>query len=218
MKIAIDGPSASGKSSVARLVAEALGFLYLDTGAMYRTVSAAALRLNVPTSSGSKLAEMLRLHWGKVSFSEEEIRTPAVTDAVSEVSAHREVRDFLIGIQREIAKSGDIVMDGRDIGTVVLPDAELKIYLDASPEVRAKRRALQSGREYEEELKSIQNRDRYDSTREIAPLKRSEDALLVDTTEMTLSETVEKIVSAARSLRSSESSKSSKSSKSSMPL
>lgn len=197
MMIAIDGPSASGKSTVAKMVASRLGYTYLDTGAMYRKTSAMALARGVSTSDPAGLVKMLREEWNDTDINDERLRSKEVTAVVSEVSAHGEVRDFLIGIQRAFAEQHDIVMDGRDIGTVVLPDAHLKIYLDATAEVRARRRALESGRNFEEELESIKRRDYLDSTRKIGPLKRAEDAILIETSEMGIEEVVERIVNLA---------------------
>lgn len=197
MMIAIDGPSASGKSTVAKMVASRLGYTYLDTGAMYRKTSAMALARGVSTSDPAGLVKMLREEWNDTDINDERLRSKDVTAVVSEVSAHGEVRDFLIGIQRAFAEQHDIVMDGRDIGTVVLPDAHLKIYLDATAEVRARRRALESGRNFEEELESIKRRDYLDSTRKIGPLKRAEDAILIETSEMGIEEVVERIVNLA---------------------
>lgn len=198
MKIAIDGPSASGKSTVAKLVAARLGYTYLDTGAMYRKVSAMALERDIPVSDVDGIIKMLRMHWHNIEIEDARLRSEEVNMTVSEVSSHGAVRDFLIGIQREFASGNDTVMDGRDIGTVVLPDAELKIYLDATAEVRASRRVLQSGRNFEEELESIRRRDFLDSTRKIGPLKKAEDAILVDTTDIGIDETVDLIVNLAR--------------------
>lgn len=197
MMIAIDGPSASGKSTVAQMVAARLGYTYLDTGAMYRKVSAMALERGVSVSDPAALVKMLREEWYDTDIEDERLRSKEVTAVVSEVSAHGEVRNFLIGIQRAFAERHHIVMDGRDIGTVVLPDAGLKIYLDATAEVRAKRRAQESGRTFEEELESIKRRDHLDSTRKVGPLKRAEDAVLIDTSEMGIEEVVEKIVNLA---------------------
>lgn len=200
MRIAVDGPSASGKSTVARLVAERLGFRYLDTGAMYRTIAALALERGADPASERDLEAVMAEVFadGKLPQIEDEvIRSPEVSAVVSAVSAHVAVRKKLTEIQRNAADNGDIVMDGRDIGSVVLPDAELKIYLDASPEVRAQRRASQSGGDYDEILRAIRERDYKDMTKPVGALVRTEDAHYIDTSCMTIAEVVDSIAKLA---------------------
>ncbi len=209
VNIAIDGPAGAGKSTIAKIASSSLGFIYVDTGALYRTVGLNALRLGkdtknaeevVPTLNGLEVS--LRFVDGeqRVFLGEEDvssaIRQNEVSMAASNVSAIPAVREFLFGLQRDIAKKNNCVMDGRDIGTVVLPDAQIKIYLTASAEARADRRfkeLTEKGQsvDYETILKEIKERDYQDMNREIAPLKRADDAVLVDTTELTLEESIE---------------------------
>lgn len=193
MKIAIDGPSASGKSTIARLVAERFGFAYLDTGAMYRTVAAMALRHGVAVSDAEGILSLATDAPVFPSFSDEEIRTAEVSAVVSQVSSHPALRDLLVARQRLFAKDTDVVMDGRDIGTVVLPDADVKIYLDASAEVRARRRAAQSGRSEAEELAAVQKRDTLDKNKPVGALRVAEDAVLIDSSDLTVAQVVETI-------------------------
>ncbi|MGD9559185.1 MAG: (d)CMP kinase [Oscillospiraceae bacterium] len=198
--IAIDGPSGAGKSTLSSTLAEDLGFLYVDTGALYRTIGLAALRAGVPTKDEAALAALLpaidlqlrhvdgrqRVLLGGQDVSED-IRTEAVGMAASDVSAHPPVRAFLLETQRRLAREHDVIMDGRDIGTVVLPDATLKIFLTATAEDRAERRTQQlheSGQaaDYETVLADVRQRDYNDSHRAAAPLKQADDAVLLDTT------------------------------------
>ena len=203
--IAIDGPAGSGKSTVARLLSERLGCLYLDTGAMYRAVAYLALTDGVAPDDGPSLAALTRdAHVGsagdgRISARDrdvsDEIRRPAVSAAVSEVSAHPEVRDLLVAEQRRIAADRDVVMEGRDIGTVVFPDAAIKVYLVARPEVRAERRrkelvAKGEHTSTQETLAAIEARDRYDSMRAVSPLQKAADAVELDTSGMTIDEVV----------------------------
>jgi cytidylate kinase len=203
--IAIDGPAGSGKSTVARLLSRRLGFLYLDTGAMYRAVALLALRDGVALDDGPSLAALTRgarigftSRGGVVARDEdvsEDIRGRSVTAAVSEVSAHHEVRELLVAEQRRIADGRDVVVEGRDIGTVVFPGAALKVFLSATPPVRAERRRkeLVAKGEHmtpEETLAAIDARDRYDSSREVSPLRKARDAVEVDTSGMTIDEAV----------------------------
>jgi cytidylate kinase len=204
--IAIDGPAGSGKSTLARLLAARLGFAYLDTGAMYRAVAYLALRDGVATDDGSSLAALARE--ARISFAadgrivaaerdvSEEIRRPAVSAAVSEVSAHAEVRAVLLDEQRRIAADQDVVIEGRDIGTVVFPEAPVKLFLTASPEVRSERRRkeLIAGGEHvgaDETLQAMVARDAYDSSRAVAPLRRAADAVELDTSGLSIGEVVE---------------------------
>lgn len=210
--IAIDGPAGSGKSSVARLVAQRLGLVNLNTGAAYRAVALLALREGVDLEDGKalgRLAGRVRLEPGGVLVDgrrvpEGELRAPEVSAAASRVSAHPEVRRVLLPVQREAAerarRAGGAVVEGRDIGTVVLPDADLKVFLSASPEERARRRAAQTGREGEVERirRAILERDRQDSERAVSPLRPAPDAAVIDTTEMGLEEVVERVVRLAR--------------------
>ena len=203
--IAIDGPSGAGKSTAAKRVAEELGFLYVDTGAIYRTVGLSALRAGVEPNDGEKVTALLDglhidLDYGKDGLQHmylngedvtEEIRLPVISMYASNVSAIPSVRAFLLQKQRDLASSHNVIMDGRDIGTVVLPDADIKIFLTASPEERARRRFAElMGRgtdvSYEEVLSDIVQRDRNDTTRAAAPLRQAEDAILVDTTGISL--------------------------------
>jgi cytidylate kinase len=212
--VAIDGPAGSGKSSVARAVAERLQVANLNTGAAYRAVALLALREGVDFESGADLAALA----GRVDLSgdgvsidgvpvpEEELRTPEVSAAASTASVYPEVRWVLLSVQREAAREakwkGGAVVEGRDIGTVVLPDAELKIFLSAAPEERARRRAHQTGREAELERirEAMQTRDRRDSEREASPLRLAPDAVVLDTTELSLEGVVAKVLELARGL------------------
>lgn len=213
--VAIDGPAGSGKSSVARAVAERLGFAQLDTGATYRAVALVALGEEVDLADGASLAAIaggVDLTATGVFYRGEHIpdgtlRTPEVSAAASRVSAHRALREVLVERQRTAAREAQAasgaVVEGRDIGTVVLPDAELKVFLSASPEERARRRALQTGRG--EELgrirEAMRTRDRRDSERETSPLKPSPGAVVLDTTGLPLEEVVARIVELAREAR-----------------
>ncbi len=202
--IAIDGPAGSGKSSVARAVAGRLGFSDINTGAAYRAVAFLVLRGGLDPDNEEDLAAAagrIRLEGEGVLVDgepvpEEELRSPGVSAAASTVSASPRVRSVLLWVQREAAERaremGGAVVEGRDIGTVVLPEAELKIFLSASPEERARRRALQSGREKELERirEAMKTRDRRDTERETSPLKPAPDARIIDTTDLELEEVV----------------------------
>ena len=207
--VAIDGPSGAGKSSLARRCAAELGFLYVDTGAIYRTVGLAALRRGIDRKDEQAVAAILpelEIRMGYENGEQRmflngedvsgEIRLPEISMCASDVSAHAAVRDFLMEMQRKLARENCVIMDGRDIGTVVLPDAKLKIYLTASPEARAERRMKElqaNGLEqpFEEVLRDIIQRDEQDMNREVAPLRRAEDAVLVDTTDIGFDESFE---------------------------
>lgn len=201
--VAIDGPAGAGKSTMAKRVAEALGFLYVDTGAIYRTVGLAAFRAGVEDSAGT--AALLpglevELDYGADGLQHmflngedvtAEIRRPEISRCASRVSAIPEVRSFLLQKQRDLAATRNVVMDGRDIGTVVLPDADVKIFLTAAPEERARRRhaeLLERGMDstFEHVLADLTERDKNDMNRTVAPLRRAEDAVLVDTTGVSL--------------------------------
>jgi len=196
MLIAIDGPAGAGKSTVARAVAGALGFTYLDTGAMYRCIALAELR-----GAADPLACAIGLD-GAVTLDGEDvsaqIRTPQVSARASEVAARPAVRAALVDRQRELIAGGDYVAEGRDIGTVVAPDAELKVYLTASPQERARRRAAETGADADAVLADQQTRDERDETREHSPLRAADDAVQVDTTGLSIDEVVDRIVELAR--------------------
>ena len=215
MLVAIDGPAGSGKSSVARAVAGELGYIDLNTGAAYRAVALLALQEGVDLEDGDLLAEIARrvglgAEGARVDGSpvpEEDLRAPEVSAAASKVSAKPEVREVLLCVQREAAQEargeGGAVVEGRDIGTVVLPEADLKIFLQAAPEERARRRAHQTGRETELDRirEAIKKRDRQDSERETSPLKPAPDAVILDTTALSLDEVVSRVLDLARSLQ-----------------
>lgn len=203
--IAIDGPSGAGKSTMAKALASRLGFLYVDTGAIYRTLGLFALDNDVDPGDWSQVEPLLPRVSIRMDYADDglqhmylgdrdvtqAIRRPEISDAASKISAIPQVRAFLMDMQRDMAKSHHVVMDGRDIGTVVLPGADVKIFLTASPEERAARRCAElKGRgtpvDYETVLADIIERDARDSGRSAAPLKQAEDALLVDTTGITL--------------------------------
>jgi cytidylate kinase len=215
--IAIDGPVGAGKSTVAKLVARKLGYLYVDTGAMYRAVALKALRLGMDINDPivmAMLAEATDIQLQQQGDGSvrvfldgedvtEAIRTPEVSEASSIVSAHEGVRKVLAERQKAMAELGGVVMEGRDIQTVIAPDAEVKIFLTASLEERAKRRWLELQQKgisvsYEEVLQEVKERDERDKTRAIAPLRKAPDAVEIDTTGMTPEEVAEKIVELAR--------------------
>ena len=216
--IAIDGPSGAGKSTLARQAAKVLGFLYVDTGAIYRTLGLMALEKGVDPADPEAVQALLPQADIRLGYDSgdglqhmylcgrdvtEDIRRPEVSKAASSVSAIQPVRDFLLETQRELARQHDVVMDGRDIGTVVLPQADVKIFLTASPEARARRRCAeleQRGipQDLETVLAEIVERDRRDTTREAAPLRQAEDAVLVDTTKLDLPESLEALLAAVR--------------------
>lgn len=207
--IAIDGPSGAGKSSLARRTAEEMKLIYVDTGAIYRTVGLAARDRGISLGDAEAVSKILpelviemkydaagvqRMYLNGTDVSEE-IRQPQISMYASNVSAMPEVREFLLQMQRGMAEKYDVIMDGRDIGTVVLPKAQLKIFLTASPEIRAKRRHLElmekgDKSSYDEVLRDIITRDYNDSHRDIAPLKQAEDALLLDTSELNFDESL----------------------------
>ena len=213
--IAIDGPAGAGKSTVARELARRLGFFLLDTGAIYRSLALFAQQNGISWADGAKLgtlAETLPIRFGRGSedgavFLGEQvvttaIRSPEVSLGASQVSAHPEVRAMLLGLQRQLARSGPCVVEGRDIGTVVLPDAPLKIFLTASPEVRAQRRqkeleARGVKASAEATRREQEERDRHDLTRTTAPLKCADDAVLFDTSEHSLEQVLDALVSVA---------------------
>lgn len=207
--VAIDGPAGSGKGTVTKLVGEKLGLVYIDTGATFRCVALDMLQKNIKIEEENKIEDMLEKididmkKDGKIFLNGEDVTTRIrendVNGFVSQISTLRIVRNKLLKIQRNIADGKNVIMEGRDIGTVVFPDADVKIYLDASAEERANRRVKQNEEKgietsYEEVLKNIIDRDKRDSTREIAPLKKAEDAIYIDSTNMTIEEVGAEIV------------------------
>ena len=200
MLVAIDGPAGAGKSTVARAVAAALGFTYLDTGAMYRTVALASLRGAAdPTAVAIELTGDAVLADGEDVTAA--IRTPEVSEAASRISSEPRVRQALVAKQRELIGGGDWVAEGRDIGTVVAPDAEVKVWLTADPQERARRRAEQLGIDAARVLQEQVLRDERDASRAESPMKPADDAVEVDTTGLSIDEVVERIVGLARGVR-----------------
>ena len=210
--VAIDGPAGAGKSTIAKAAAKRFGFIYVDTGAIYRTVGLAVRRAGEDPHDEARIMALLpslsvRFGYGpdgtqRMLLNDEDvtglIRTPEISMYASAVSAHARVRTYLLDMQRDMARTASVVMDGRDIGTVVLPDAGLKVFLTASDEARAMRRYLElreKGAEdtYEAVLADIRERDRNDITRAAAPLRAADDAVLLDTTELTLDESIERM-------------------------
>ena len=215
--VAIDGPAGAGKSTIARRAASELGFVYMDTGAIYRTVAYAVLKAGKDPSDAASVAAFLPSitivpTWDEAGLQHmllcgEDvsglIRSPEVSQNASVVSAIGEVRAFLLETQRSVAREYSVIMDGRDIGTVVLPNADVKIYLTASAEVRAKRRFLELEQKntpttYEEVLEEMIRRDLRDTQRAVAPLRQAEDAVLLDTSEMNLEESIQAVISLVR--------------------
>ena len=211
--IAIDGPSGSGKSSMAKRLARYLGFIYVDTGAIYRTTGLACLRAGIDCKDEEEVMSLLPELDIRIAYDSDgeqkmylngedvssQIRLPEVSIAASDVSAHGAVRAFLLEMQRRFARENNVILDGRDIGTVVLPNADCKIYLTASAEVRAKRRMIEleakgTPQPYEDVLKDIEYRDYQDSHRESAPLKQADDAVLVDSSNLDIEQTFSKLL------------------------
>ncbi|WP_294824238.1 (d)CMP kinase [uncultured Eubacterium sp.] len=211
INVAIDGPAGAGKSTIAKAAAKELGFIYVDTGALYRAIAYNAVKtgaiddeqkiINMLDSTKVELkyvngVQVVYLNGEDVSAF---IRTPEISMGASKVSAIPQVRAFLLNLQREIASTNNVIMDGRDIATVVLPNADVKIFLFASPECRAERRykeLIEKGEEvsFDDVLKDVNQRDYQDSHREIAPLKPSDDSIMADTSELTLQESINLIV------------------------
>ncbi len=211
--IAIDGPAGAGKSTIAKKIAKKMNYIYVDTGAMYRAMALYLIRMGVEKDDKEKIEEICKNADITIEYKDGEqivllndenvnglIRTEEVGNMASVSSANGKVREKLVQLQKELAKKADVVMDGRDIGTCVLPNADTKVYLTASAEVRAKRRfdeLTQKGEscDLEKIKEDIIERDHRDMTREISPLKQAEDAVLVDSSNMTIDEVVEKIIS-----------------------
>ena len=210
--VAVDGPAGSGKGSITQIVAERLNLVTIDTGAMYRSVTLAMLEQNIGIDDLDKIVEILKNI--KIEFKEEEntkkvflngkdvtlkIRSKEVNEFVSPVSTIKIVREHLANLQREMAKKIDVIMEGRDIGTNVFPNADVKIYLDATPEERARRRFKQNEENgikipFDEILKNVKERDYIDSHREIAPLKKADEAIYIDSTGMTIEEEANEVI------------------------
>jgi len=207
MVIAIDGPAGAGKSTVARALAERLGFTYLDSGAMYRCVALAALERDAdpddPSAIGALAASLaIELDGERVALDGRDvgaaIREPRVTEAASRVSVHPQVREAMVAEQRRLIAAGRYVAEGRDIGTVVSPEAPLKVFLTASPEERARRRAAQTGEDHATVLAAQRERDARDEEREHSALRSAADAVELDTTGLPLDEVVDRVESLAR--------------------
>lgn len=203
MIVAIDGPAGAGKSSAARAAARALGFRHLDTGAMYRGVALALTRQGRPAADAASVAAAIQIDPGPpVRLDGEDVsvatRAPELGELASEVAADPEVRRAVVGHQRELVADGDWVAEGRDIGTVVAPGAELKLFLTASPAERARRRAAESGHAIEQVLEEIARRDERDRGRRHSPLRAAPDALVLDTTGEALEQVVARIVALVR--------------------
>lgn len=218
ISIAIDGPAGAGKSTIAKAVAKQLEYIYVDTGALYRSIALNAINSGTNTDNEAEINELLSNTKVEIKFIDGEqrvflnsqdvsdkIRTTEVSMMASKVSAIAAVRDFLLELQRGLARKNNVIMDGRDIGTVVLPQAQVKIFLTASAQCRAKRRykdylaAGNTKESYEQILADIQQRDYNDSHRAVAPLKPAEDSVIVDTSDDTLEQSVEKITAVVNS-------------------
>ncbi|MFA5351182.1 MAG: (d)CMP kinase [Candidatus Omnitrophota bacterium] len=213
MIVAIDGPAGAGKSTVAKILAKRLGFLYIDTGAMYRALTLKALENNIDIGDECKINELalktcidlrnnldgslsIILDGRDVSL---DIRRPRITQYVSDVSKIKGVRSVLVKMQRELGQKGNCVLEGRDIGTVVFPDAEKKFFIDASAEVRVSRRfkelkGLNQNVAEDDVAKDLSNRDKIDSTREVSPLRKADDAIYIDTTKLSIEGVVDKML------------------------
>ncbi len=207
MVIAIDGPAGAGKSTVARALAQRLGFTYLDSGAMYRAVALAGVEAGVGLDDGAAMGELARsleieLDGDRVALDGRDvsaaIRSPKVSAASSRVSVHPAVREALVARQRELIAAGRYVAEGRDIGTVVSPDSPLKVFLTASPEERARRRAEQTGEDPDAVLAAQRERDARDESREHSALRAADDAVELDTTGLALDQVVDRVVTLAR--------------------
>ena len=207
ISIAIDGPSGAGKSTLARSIAAKLGYLYVDTGAIYRTIGYYALTHGIDPKDGAAVTKSLPDIQVELTYGEDglqhmllngqdvtkEIRLPEVSLCASAVSAHPGVRTYLLEMQRQLARENSVIMDGRDIGTVVLPEADVKVYLTASAQARARRRCAElehrgTPEPFEKVLREIEERDWNDTHRDVAPLRQAEDAVLLDTTAMNFEE------------------------------
>lgn len=217
INVAIDGPAGAGKSSIAAAVAGKVGYIYVDTGALYRAVAYSVIKNGTDPSESEKVISLLSKLQVELKFVDkcqrvfvngedisDMIRTPEVSMGASVVSAIGEVRNFLFELQKKIARENNVIMDGRDIGTVVLPDAQLKIFLTASPQERARRRYEEikdkQDVSFDEILRDIIKRDENDMNRAVSPLRQAKDAVLVDTTEMSIEEVISCIEDMIRKL------------------
>lgn len=217
INIAIDGPGGAGKSTVARAVAKQLGFIYVDTGAIYRAIGLKFVRTGKSFTNENIISVLPGTELSLTHIDGEQhiiidgedvsslIRTQEISSAASKVSAVPEVRAFLLDLQRDIARKNNVIMDGRDVGTVILPNAEVKIFLTANVEVRARRRhrelmakGLETPDTFERVLKEVAERDKADSERATAPLKPAEDAVLVDTSDMNFEQSVQTVINIIR--------------------
>jgi cytidylate kinase len=225
LQIAIDGPAASGKTTVARRVAERLNVLYLDTGAMYRALAYAALHTQTDLDNENALVRLFsqnrirvtldrnaplgfRIYAGERDLSQSDLESPEVTAVVSTIAAHARVREAMVDAQRHIAESGPVVMAGRDIGTVVLPHAAVKVFLTASVQARVQRRRAQleeAGVDISahELTKEIEERDRLDENRAVSPLRKADDAIVIDSSELSVDQVVEQICERASAMEAS---------------
>ena len=213
INVAIDGPAGAGKSTIAKAAARELGYIYVDTGALYRTVALSAKNIgvlddlndeNIQKIIDSSVVELKYIDGAQAVFLNGEdvsslIRTPEISMGASTISAKPAIRAFQLGLQQDIAKKNNVIMDGRDIATVVLPNADVKIFLFASPECRAQRRykeLIEKGESvmYEDVLADVNQRDYQDSHREVAPLKPSKDSIMLDTSELNLEESIEAVI------------------------
>lgn len=218
--IAIDGPAGAGKSTIAARLAQRLGYLNIESGAMYRALALKALEHNIALNDGAQLAALAqRSRIELISTSEgnrvlldgadvsKRIRQPDVTNAASQVSVHPPVREWMVGRQREVGLDGGVIMEGRDIGTVVFPYAEVKVFLDASPHVRTERRVAQHQQKTGEQLPheavaaELRERDRRDATRANSPLIAARDAVIIDSSRLTIDEVVDRIEALVKSQR-----------------
>ncbi|WP_041587564.1 (d)CMP kinase [Thermoanaerobacterium thermosaccharolyticum] len=204
IKVAIDGPAGAGKSTVAKKLAEKLNFTYIDTGAMYRALTYKTIIEDIDINNKDKIVELaskidIKLENDRVLLDgidiSNEIRTPIVSEKVSLISKIPEVREIMVNLQRQLANNGSVIMDGRDIATVVMPNAQFKFFLTASAEVRAMRRYNELVEKkisvsYDDILRDIKKRDKIDMERDIAPLKKSDDSIVIDTSDMTIEEVV----------------------------
>ena len=213
MNVAIDGPAGAGKSTIARRAAKELGYIYVDTGAMYRGMAYHMLKQGIDISDESAVSKEAEKLSVKISYENGEqavlvndcnvtpyIRTPEVSAAASRVSAYAKVREALLNLQKDLARKQSVIMDGRDIGTVVLPNSDVKIFLTASAEIRGKRRydeLISKGQkaDLDDIIQDVKKRDEQDMNRAIAPLRQAKDAILLDSSDLTIEEVTEKIVS-----------------------